>query len=292
MLKAATSSGNLRVPCGSCENCMINKKRILQNRLVLESSVHDSSCHVGLTYNDDQIPNPPFINVRTTQLYLKNLRNEIKKEDPFRRIKYFICGEYGFNGDRPWNPHYHAILYNVDPVEDYEKLLRAWIDKDTKKLRCDLEQFRPVPLTPELASYSCGYVAKKAKDANNRWCDDNYRFMYRNFPKENLPFANWSNGLGLEALNKIKRMVKKHKGVTAKGVRTAQKQYPFGRYLKEKLDSRSVARLESGMYINNYIPLSEKLLNLAVGQLKFQRQLEKTRKGVPVQKFNDDRRWL
>lgn len=292
LLSPATVTGNLRVPCGSCENCTVNKKRILQNRLILESAVHDNSCHVGLTYNDECLPSPPFIDVRTAQLFIKSLRNEIKKDDPYRRIKYYVCGEYGFGGGRPWNPHYHVILYNVNPIEDYEKILLAWCDKETRKLRCDLEQLKPTELTPELAAYCCGYVAKKAKDENNRWLDDNYRFMYRNFPKKNLPFANWSNGLGLDALNKIKASVKKHKNVTAAGVRTNQKQYPLGRYLKEKLDSGSVARLESGMYFNNYIPLTKKLLNLAVGQLKFQKQLEKTRKGVPVKHMNDDRRWL
>lgn len=29
-------------------------------------------------------------------------------------VRFFACGEYGKDGKRLWNPHYHAILFNLD----------------------------------------------------------------------------------------------------------------------------------------------------------------------------------
>lgn len=279
--KPASKSGYAKVPCGYCINCKINKKRILQNRLVLESAVWEKSCHVALTFNDEHLPNPPYINVKTTQLFIKKIRRRISP------IKYFICGEYGFQGERVWNPHYHAILYGVDPVRDFEKIALSWTDKNGE-LMCDIEQLKPVELTPELASYCCGYVAKKARTENNRWINRDQAFIYRNFPKENQEFANWSNGLGLEAIKKIKKEVVKT-GKTFNTIRSGDRKFPLGRYLKQFTEGSDYGNVKTGNFIRGYKPYNQELVEFFVNQEKM---YDKRMKGNKKLKYSTERRSL
>ncbi len=292
LLAPAALNGILKVPCGNCQNCTINKKRILQNRLILESTVWKKSCHVALTYSDEHLPKPPYVDVKTTQLFIKKLRRRITKDNPFRKLRYFICGEYGFQGERIFNPHYHCILYGVDPIKDYESIATAWTTKGKKgKLKCDVEQLKPVELTPELTAYSCGYVAKKARDENNRWIDRDQAWIYKNIPKDKRPFANWSNGIGLEPVKLIKRQVKKFDNATFNTIRTNQKKYPLGRYLKQNIDGGDIGLLGCGCVIKNHIPYAQKIFNLWSGQQRF---LEKSRRYVEpkIQRHSDERRKL
>lgn len=289
LLAPAAINGLLKVPCGNCQNCVINNKRILQNRLILEACSWSDSCHVALTYNDESLPRQPYIDVKTTQIFIKRLRYFINEKERYRKIKYYICGEYGFGGDRPWNPHYHAILYGVHHIDDWPQIAKAWTKN--KKLKCDMEQLKPVELTPELAAYACGYVAQKAKDENNRWTDRNQAFMYAHFPKEKLPFANWSTGLGLDAARKMKAAIKKYENISIKTVNTGKRKYPLGRYLKEFTDGTDICYLNSGGTIKNHIPYAQKIVNLKLSQMKFIYKLAKTRE-VRKGKYSTDRRTL
>lgn len=255
----------------------------------MESCMWDTTCHVALTFNDECLPPGGLINVETTQLFLKKLRYRLDKKEKFRKVRYFICGEYGFAGDRPWNPHYHAILYGVHPKEDYKEIAMAWTNK--KKLNCDIEQLKPVELTPELAAYSCGYVAKKARDENNRWIDRDQAFIYKHFKKENRPFANWSKGLGLKTAIHMKGKVKQYENKTFNTIRTGQRKYPLGRYLKSQIDGTDIGLLNSGCVIKGHVPYAEKLLNLYIGQQKFIQKQAKM-KGKKIGKYSDERRKL
>lgn len=269
--KPAAKTGIAKVPCGTCINCRINQKRILQNRLILEACMWDHSLHVALTYSEEALPQPPFIKVEVMQNFIKKLRNRM--ETP---IKYYYCGEYGFEGNRIWNPHYHAILYGVNPVEDWPKIADSWTSGRGKNriINCDIEQIKPVELTPELAAYSCGYVAKKAKNEDNRWLDDDYGFMYKNFPKDALPFAHWSNGLGSEPIKQIKEMVDQY-DEEFNTVRSNQRKYPLGRYLK-KFSEKDKTYARS-------------ILEFWIGQ---QKAFNKRGKSIKAGKHDDSRRYL
>lgn len=185
--------------------------------------MHDKTCHVALTYNDEMLPKDRYLDKAVHQKFMKKLRRRID-----RKIRYYICGEYGFSGERVWNPHYHAILFNVDAKKDYLAIADSWTNEG--KLNADIEQIQPVELTPELAAYCAGYVAKKAKDENNRWMDRDYAFVYKNFPKKNLPYATWSNGLGKETFEQMVEAVEKY-GEKVRYMKTGGKKYPLGRYL-------------------------------------------------------------
>lgn len=71
-----------------------------------ERKYHQLSCFLTLTYNNENLPENGSLDKRHFQLFMKRLR---KQHDG--KIKFFHCGEYGDNLQRP---HYHAILFGID----------------------------------------------------------------------------------------------------------------------------------------------------------------------------------
>ena len=108
------------VGCGQCLPCRINKRREWTFRLELEASLHEHNSFVTLTYADQFLPEDGSVNPRHTQLWLKRLRKVL---DP-RKVRFFLCGEYG---DQTFRPHYHACLFGVG-LDD------AHLDRDWETL--------------------------------------------------------------------------------------------------------------------------------------------------------------
>lgn len=93
------------VACGQCMSCRIKRSREWAIRLMHERQLHDRSCFLTLTYDDDHLPEDGSLDVRDFQKFLKRVR---------RRgfdVRYFHCGEYG---PRTLRPHYHAAMFGVD----------------------------------------------------------------------------------------------------------------------------------------------------------------------------------
>lgn len=99
------------VPCGRCIICRKNKAAEWAARISHEMEYHAEKCFITLTYSDDNIPKNEndimTLNKRDVQLFMKRLRKNTEK-----KIKYFVCGEYGENTSRP---HYHAIILGWRP---------------------------------------------------------------------------------------------------------------------------------------------------------------------------------
>jgi len=68
--------------------------------------MHEANCFITLTYNNENIPHNGSLNKSHFQKFMKRLR---KQTD--HKIRYFQCGEYGENLQRP---HYHACLFGHD----------------------------------------------------------------------------------------------------------------------------------------------------------------------------------
>ena len=97
----------VKLPCGTCIGCKVEKSRQWAIRCVHEASLHEDNCFLTLTFNEEHMPENRSINKRDLQLFFKRLR----KRYPNKVIKYFACGEYGDERNRP---HYHVILFNHD----------------------------------------------------------------------------------------------------------------------------------------------------------------------------------
>ena len=72
-----------------------------------EASLYEENCFVTLTYNDEHLPDNEDLNYEDFQKFMKRLR----KKFTGRKIRFFMCAEYG---DDLGRPHYHACLFNID----------------------------------------------------------------------------------------------------------------------------------------------------------------------------------
>jgi len=96
----------VQVPCGRCIGCRIDYSRQWAVRCMHEASLHDQNCFITLTYDNEHLPVDHSISKKEIQRFWKRLRKYTGK-----KIRYFCCGEYGEQNNRP---HYHAILFGFD----------------------------------------------------------------------------------------------------------------------------------------------------------------------------------
>lgn len=97
---------SIKIPCGQCVGCRLERSRKWALRCMHEMQMHDRNCFITLTYNDSNLPDDRSLNIRDFQLFMKRLRKKFGKG-----IRFFHCGEYG---ERFARPHYHAILFGFD----------------------------------------------------------------------------------------------------------------------------------------------------------------------------------
>lgn len=186
----------MRVPCGQCIGCRIDKTQAWAVRMYHESQLHDDNCFITLTYNDDNQPLHNSLNKSDFQNFLKRFRERIK---PIR-IRFFHCGEYGETTDRP---HYHAIIFGY-----------AFPDRKHYKTRKDYHVYRSELLeelwpygfseitdfTPTTAAYVAGYITKKISGPTQAefysWIDPIMHTKHERLP----PYATMSNRPGIGAL--------------------------------------------------------------------------------------------
>jgi len=148
------SDMEVQVPCGKCIGCKLERSRQWAIRCMHENTLHEKSCFVTLTYNDENLPPNGTLVLEHFQLFMKRLR---KKFSP-QKIRFFHCGEYGAKLSRP---HYHAILWGVDFSD---KVLREVTDKGSKlyvsNTLNDLWENQGFTTIGEVTFESCAYVAR------------------------------------------------------------------------------------------------------------------------------------
>ena len=96
----------LQLACGQCIGCRLERSRQWAVRCVHEARSHDSNSFVTLTYNNENLPEHSALVYSHFQLFMKRLRKRIGKP-----IRFFMCGEYGEEFNRP---HYHACIFGYD----------------------------------------------------------------------------------------------------------------------------------------------------------------------------------
>ncbi len=147
----------IMLPCGRCIGCRMAKSKEWAIRCVHESSLHNASAFVTLTYEDQHLPLNNSLKLRDYQLFMKRLRKQSKK-----KIRFYAAGEYG---DVNMRPHYHALLFGIEfpdkkfftkqndmPIYTSEFLSETW-----EKGFCSIGE-----VTMQSAAYVARYVMKKA----------------------------------------------------------------------------------------------------------------------------------
>ncbi len=169
----------MRVPCGQCLGCRIDRRKQWGARIMHEASEYRDNSFLTLTYRDKiqcnkhqlkhgfHMPESGSLVKSHHQKFMKRLRHHY----PDRRIRYYQCGEYGDETNRP---HYHSCLFNLsfhdeqlysqnhgNPLFTSETLENLWG-----------YGFATVgDLTYESAQYVAGYVLAKVTGAR---ADDHY----------------------------------------------------------------------------------------------------------------------
>lgn len=153
----------LKIACGRCIHCRLERSRQWAVRCVHEASLYPKNCFLTLTYNQEHLPKHGSLDHRDIQLFFKRLRKKHGKG-----IRYFMCGEYGPKLQRP---HYHICLFNFE-FEDKTpwKLTNngdtLYVSQDLEKLWTDgmgnsLGFTTIGNLTFESAAYVARYITKK-----------------------------------------------------------------------------------------------------------------------------------
>lgn len=141
------------VPCGRCIECLEAYSREWTYRMMLELKAHSEACFVTLTYEN----NPVDLSARDHQLFMKNLRQKVSP----KKIRFFMCGEYGAKGNRP---HYHYILFgwrpdDLVPFKITDKGSQIYLSKTVSDVWG--KGFITVgDVTPETCKYTAKYLQK------------------------------------------------------------------------------------------------------------------------------------
>ena len=143
-----------------------------------EFQMHDEvGCFITLTYDDQHLPFGGTLVKHHFQDFMKRLRKRISPQ----RVRYYYCGEYGDQTDRP---HYHALLFGFE-FEDAELL--GTRDGNPVYVSETLAKLWPFGLheigsiTFESAGYVARYILKKqlGKDADEAYATAIYLGDYQ-----------------------------------------------------------------------------------------------------------------
>lgn len=147
----------LKIPCGQCIGCRLERSRQWAIRCVHEAQLHDSNCFLTLTYNEENLPNDLSLNPKHMVDFLKRFRKSV---EPLR-IRFLQCGEYGSINFRP---HHHCLIFGYDfpDREVFGKSISGYIYRSER-----LEKLWPFgfssigDVTFDSAAYVARYVLKK-----------------------------------------------------------------------------------------------------------------------------------
>lgn len=233
--------------CGQCIPCRLNHRRVWTSRIMLESYCHAENSFLTLTYDDDHVPRNDkgqfVLDFEHLKDFYKRLRERLRSSGIF--VRHFSVGEYGHEGERLWNPHFHAALFGYSCEG---KLQRPETGIRCHCSRCEL--VRQVwqqgnvtvdELNPTTAAYVAGYTMKKMTNP------DDERLEGR--PPEDSRMS-LKPGIGLAAIDVMERDVKgfgdrvlQH-GDVPSDILVGRDRMPLGRYLKRKWrEQRSMEKI-------------------------------------------------
>lgn len=147
----------VEVPCGQCRGCRIEQARQWALRCIHEAATHPENSFLTLTYNNEHLPPLGTLDHRDFQLFMKRLRKLLKP----KKLRYFMCGEYG---DDDLRPHYHVCLFNHDWTD---KILHKRKKTGNLYISPTLQNVwgngfcTTADLTYSSANYTARYVLKK-----------------------------------------------------------------------------------------------------------------------------------
>lgn len=148
----------VKVPCGQCIGCRLERSRQWAVRCMHEASLHEKNCFITLTYAPEHLPpNSSLVKDDLTKFW-KRLRDRLG----YPTLRYYACGEYGELHGRP---HYHACVFGYDfPDKKVLKVQNGFVLYDSDLLKDIWGKGRVAigEVTFESAGYVARYILKKA----------------------------------------------------------------------------------------------------------------------------------
>lgn len=183
--------------------------------MFLESLTCSASSFITLTYNDQHLPVDYSLDPDHSKRFMYRLRTALAP----KRVRFFLCGEYG---DQTKRPHYHACLFNVG-FEDWSTVAASW-----KKGFVHTGDFNETT-----AQYVSGYVTKKMTSH----ADPRLEGRYPEFSRQsNRP------GIGAPAIPVLADQIHTFDGLDSlvdgdvpRALNVGRRSIPLGRYLRSKL---------------------------------------------------------
>lgn len=189
------------VPCGKCFEC---KRRDRSDWTIRLQDEFKQGYFYTLTYNNENLPKNKRVDKEEIKLFLKALRERIRRKDETFNFKYFIVGEYGGRFSRA---HYHLITNysNIDIIRNVWN--KGYVD------------------SRKINNARCNYVTKYIQK-NIGWRKDDKR------EKGEKEFRLMSKGLGKPYIEKYG---KQHRNDLLMHRVVYGKSYAMPRYYKEKI---------------------------------------------------------
>jgi len=155
----------LQIPCGQCWSCRLERSRQWALRCVHEASLHPDNMFLTLTYNEESLPADGGLDKTHFQKFMKRYRQHLERNEGGQKIRYYMCGEYG---DQTNRPHYHALIFGHNfsdktlfrKTDSGHNLYTSTIlDNLWTHGFCNIGE-----LTFESAAYTARYIMKKVND--------------------------------------------------------------------------------------------------------------------------------
>lgn len=219
--------GDIKLPCGQCIGCRIDRSREWSVRCLHEAKCWKENSFITLTYNEENLPSDKSLQYRDFQLFMKRLR-----ERTGLPVRFFMCGEYGELDQRP---HYHALLFGYQFPD-----LQYWGKSPTghpvyRSAILESLWTKGNSLIGNVSRESAGYVARYCmKKVTGDLADAHYNGRTPEFARMSL-----KPGIGAEFFRKYTSDVLPNDYVVADGIKV-----PVPRYY-DKLFERSSGDLEA-----------------------------------------------
>ena len=196
---SSISDQTLSLPCGRCMPCRLERSRQWAVRCMHEAQLWENTCFLTLTYDPIFLPEGGSLVKKDLQDFMKRFRRSYSGKEKLLYtdsskqmcsdfpIRYFGCGEYGDNLERP---HYHLIIFNFDfqdklfwkEVDGFRYYVSEELTSLWGKGHCVIGD-----VTFESAAYVARYIMKKitGKDADEfyEFIDFNTGEWYRRKPE-------------------------------------------------------------------------------------------------------------
>lgn len=190
-------------------------------RCVHEAKLFKENAFVTLTYDEDHMPTGGQLVYSDFQKFMKRLR----KQFPQRTIRFYMCGEYGPQLQRP---HFHACLFGVG-FTDKTKWTDTLYRSETLEKLWTSGYSTIGEVTFETAAYTARYCMKKITGKNAKY---HYGELTPEFNHMSL-----KPGIGKKFLEKWETDIYPNDYVVINGMETKPPKYYDKIYKKNKPQS-------------------------------------------------------